>query len=70
MNVLFPFLTGLFLNVVFPSQHNPCYFFFIILSSHLTHLTHASLVFFCAICMLHVAQSEDDDTDYEMNDSD
>lgn len=44
--------------------------FFIVLSSHLTHSTHASSNFFCAICMLHVSQSEEDDTDYEMNDSD
>lgn len=33
-------------------------------------LQHAFLVFFCAVCMLHVAQSEDEETDYEMNDSD
>lgn len=33
-------------------------------------LRHAFLVFFCAVCMLHVAQSEDEETDYEMNESD
>ena len=33
-------------------------------------LQHASLVSFRAVCMLHVTQSEDEETDYEMNDSD
>lgn len=33
-------------------------------------LQHAFLVLFCAVFMLHVAQSEDEETDYEMNDSD
>lgn len=45
--------------------------YFIELLHSFLSLSHtASLVFFCAVCMLHVAQSEDEGTDYEMNDYD
>lgn len=46
----------------FPSQNVTHPFISIIL--------HAFLVFFCAVCMLRVAQSEDEEMDYEMNESD
>lgn len=66
--------------MLIPTEHNPLVVIFCspCLLSFLTFtppfisiiLQDAFLVFFCAVCMLHVAQSEDEETDYEMNDSD
>jgi len=54
--------------MLFPNASSVSGLYFVAALTHLQSLLFPSFLYTC--CMLHATQSEDEETDYDMNDSD